>query len=312
MSQQIFWEQVLDLRQRGEIRQVWKAGDLVKHLGESFTLNYIRSAPGNLCIDTEGGTIGDYVKKGQTPKVWRVGRGDYKLIEDPEDSRDVQSSEMRRANNLADKLRPPSKKRTNRPKAPYSSERLEPRVESQTPLNDPADNGTLMADKYNPIVVSLDHSDRQRLSDLRTIDDKAMFIVEKYLDDKYQGKARVMEDKDGADLRCSIDGKTERIKVKGTPLSTIAWQELEVSSQKSYESLESGGVLMYRVVDVNGPRPKIYILAHGKDFTMEPEARWAVRRIAPKDNRYPLRGEPYRYSLPFDPVADEQWEVVSE
>ena len=161
-------------------------------------------------------------------------------------------------------------------------------------------------------MVSLDHSDRQRLAGLRTTEDKAMFIVEKYLDDKYQGKARVMEDKDGADLRCSIDGKAERIEVKGTSSSTIAWQKLKVSSQKSYESLKSGDVLMYRVVDVNGPRPRIYILAHGKDFTMEPEARWAVRRIAPKDNRYPLRGEPYRYNLPFDPVVDEEWEVVRE
>lgn len=309
MTQPTFWEQVRDLRQRGLIDRVWKTGDLAEQLRGSFKINYITVAPGNCYIDQRKRRIGDYVKRGQDPKVWRVGRGDFELIGDPEDSQDIQASDIEKANILADELRPPTHKRIiDRANAFYQSGRPEPLTSS----NDSVDDDTLMADKYNPIVVPLDHSDRQRLTDLRTTEGKAMFIVEKYLDDKYRGKARVIEDKDGADLRFSIDGKTERIEVKGTASTTIAWQKLKVSSQKSYDSLKGGDALMYRVVDVDGPRPRIYILAHGKDFTMEPEARWAVRRIAPKDNRYPLRGEPYRYNRPFDPVADEEWEVVRE
>ena len=89
--------------------------------------------------------------------------------------------------------------------------------------------------------------------------------------------------------------------MKGTESPTIAWQQLKVSSQKSHDALENRDASMYRVVHVNGPCPRIYILAYGRDFTLEPEPRWAVKRVPPKDDRYPLRGEPYRYELPYDP-----------
>ena len=28
-------------------------------------------------------------------------------------------------------------------------------------------------------------------------------------------------------------------------------------------------------------------------------------------DRYPLRGQPFRYDRPFDPVAEDDWEVLS-
>ena len=73
--------------------------------------------------------------------------------------------------------------------------------------------------------------------------------------------------------------------------------------------LESGDTSMYRVVDGDGANPRIYMLTHGQHFTLEPEPRWAVKRVPPKDERYPLRGEPYRYERPYEPVAEGEWEA---
>ena len=62
------------------------------------------------------------------------------------------------------------------------------------------------------------------------------------------------------------------------------------------------------MVDVDSADPRVYILVYGEDFTLEPEPRWAVKRIPPDNERYPLRGLPYRYERPHDPVALEDWE----
>ena len=35
-----------------------------------------------------------------------------------------------------------------------------------------------------------------------------------------------------------------------------------------------------------------------------------AKRVTPKDDRYPLRGLPYRYDRPHDPVALEDWEIL--
>ena len=139
---------------------------------------------------------------------------------------------------------------------------------------------------------------------------KALYIVEKYIRHKYGSDVEIEEDHDGADLRFSVHGQDEqRIEVKGTASKDIAWSQLKVSSQKSHDALESGEATMYRVVNVDGLQPSIYILKYDQDFTLEPEPRWAVRQIKREDDRYPLRGRSYRYNLPFDPVAQDDWET---
>ncbi len=35
-----------------------------------------------------------------------------------------------------------------------------------------------------------------------------------------------------------------------------------------------------------------------------------VKRVMPRDDRYPLRGMPYRYDRPHDPVALEDWDIL--
>ena len=96
----------------------------------------------------------------------------------------------------------------------------------------------------------------------------------------------------------------------GTADSTIAWEKLKVSSRKSHDALVSGEATIYRVVDVDSADPRVHILIYGEDFTLEPEPRWAVKRIPPDNERYPLRGLPYRYDRPHDPVALEDWEFL--
>ena len=160
-------------------------------------------------------------------------------------------------------------------------------------------------DPHTPITIALTEADRESMASLRT-EGKALFIVRKHLEEKYGGRAKVQEDGNGVDLQVDVDGRTERIEVKGTEKTTIAWQQLKVSSQKSHNALKKGDAALYRVVNVDSVHPCIHVLIYGRDFTLEPEPRWAVKRVPPKDDRYPLRGEPYRYDLPYDPVADEE------
>ena len=35
-------------------------------------------------------------------------------------------------------------------------------------------------------------------------------------------------------------------------------------------------------------------LTYGRDFTMEPGPRWAVKQVRPEDDRYPLKGRSFR------------------
>lgn len=119
----------------------------------------------------------------------------------------------------------------------------------------------------------------------------------------------VEQNRDGADLKISVDGRIERVVVKGTESPTLDWRELKVSSRESHDALISGDALMYRVVDVSGPNPRIYVLTYGRHFTLEPEPRWAIKHVPPRDDRYPLRGEPYRFDLPHEPVAGDDWAI---
>lgn len=89
----------------------------------------------------------------------------------------------------------------------------------------------------------------------------------------------------GADLnyRATADSSSQAVEVKGTEFDGLAWSQLKVSSPDSMRLLE-GGAPVYRVSNVFGRAPKIYVLLHGRDFLLQPEPRWAfksVRRAAP-------------------------------
>ena len=298
-----FWEHIYDLRKRGKIPRVWRATDLRTFLEGVFSANTIKVYPSNCSISMEGHGIGDYVKNGQVPKMWRMGRGQFQLVADPEDDETTRQADRHHASKRAKELRL-MKTRANGSQDETPTQLAPPDQPSPQIVSSPGS-----PDLYPSIPITITSEARQALADLNTAE-KAVHIVRGYFLVKYGDQAKIEEDHDGADLRVSLDGKTLRIEVKGTTESdSIAWSKLKVSSQKSHDSLKSGDALMYRVVDVNGPNPRIYVLEYGRHFTLEPEPRWAVKRVPSKDDRYPLRGEPYRYELPYDPVAADEWEV---
>ena len=302
-----FWEQVYRLREQGMIPRDWGRGDLSGFLQKPagrFAYRTISTLPSNYHIAMDGDGMGTAVRNGSGPKVWRVGRGRFRLIEDPDDDAATQQAEMRQAKNRVEELRSRNVRGEGyRTKAPMSV--IDPQ-DRHGPQSEPE---TGYSDLYPSIPIALTSSEHRALTG-RVAEQKAMYIVNKHLKDKYGNQVEIEEDQDGADLRVSMEGKTERIEVKGTESPTLAWPELEVSSRESHDALEKGDTSMYRVVDVSGTNPRIYVLTHGQHFTLEPEPKWAVKRVPLGDDRYPLRGQPYRYDRPFDPVAVDEWEAL--
>jgi hypothetical protein len=84
----------------------------------------------------------------------------------------------------------------------------------------------------------------------------------------------------GADLnyRPTADSPSQAVEVKGTEFDGLAWSQLKVSSPDSMKLLESGAPV-YRVSNVFGRAPKIYVLLHGKDYLLQPEPRWAFKSV---------------------------------
>lgn len=82
----------------------------------------------------------------------------------------------------------------------------------------------------------------------------------------------------GADLAVLLDENvTSHFEVKGTAAGDIAWQQLKVSSKASHDLLVSGKASVLRVTNVYGEEPVVFELRCGKDFRLEPEARWCVK-----------------------------------
>ena len=298
-----FWEHVYYLRDCNLIDRVWKSAHLSEYIEQprgQFAATTIVANPYNSSISKEGDKIGDFVKKGQAPKAWRVGRGQFQLIKDPADDGMTQAAQMNLARARAEELRAKKKRPVTAVTLTASTLQGSPSMQHK-----PA---PASADWRAPIAIALAESEHHALAGLST-EQKALAIAQKYLISKYGARAEITEDREGADIRVTIDGKTERIEVKGTVSPTIAWQKLKVSSQQSHDALASGDASIYRVVDVDSANPRIYILNYGEHFTLEPEPRWAVKRVLPNDDRYSLRGKPYRYESPFDTVASDDWEV---
>ena len=303
-----FWECVYDARFDGLIPSVWRKRELIELLTPPlgrFSPNTVNTLPSNESISLEGNEIGFFVKGGTEPKAWRVGRGKFRLVVDPEDDVDQQSRHRELATKRAEELRGQVRRPAGqRPKVAA----FRPSRRRQPPR--PRSRRVRASGRNNPVSVALDTTDLQEMEGLRT-EQKALYIVEKHIRSEYGEQVEIEEDQDGADLRILVDGQTvKRVEVKGTGSSDLAWSQLKVSSQKSHDALENGEVEMYRVVDVDGEHPSIYVLMYGRDFTLEPEPRWAVKQTTWEHDRYPLRGKPYRYDQPYDPVAQDEWEAL--
>ena len=293
-------DDIVHLRHQRRISRVWKRKDILDNLGMEHKQNTINTVPSNFSISREGDGIGNSVKeKGATPIFWRVGRGLFQLVVDPEDDDDTQRVQMRLAMARAKELRE-NKERSAAMRSQNASLSQSPSVARPNPEPIP------------PVTIdtALTEVGRKKVDDLST-EQKALNIVREFLKDRFGDDVEIEEDGDGVDLRVTADdGRTERILVEGTAGSTMEWEKLKVSSPNSHDALVRGDALIYRVVDVHGADPIVYMLIHGEDFTLEPEPRWAVKQVPPDNERYPLLGKPYRYDRPNDPVALEDWEIL--
>ncbi len=302
-----FWEHVFSLRERGLIPLVWEKLDLREFLEKPegpFAPNTISTLPSDYYISMEGTEIGGAVRRGATPRVWRVRIGEFQLIADPNDNGATQEAETTRAKTRAAELRSRNGRIGEPPRESSSPDPDHPARVTKDTQSVPGSS-----DLYPSVPIALSSTDL-KLLDGRSTEQKALYIVHKHLLAEYGNRAEIEQDREGADLRVSVDGRTERIEVKATEASTLAWPQLKVSSQKSHDALVSGDASIYRVVEVSSANPRIYFLTHGRHFTLAPEPRWSVKRVPQGDSRYPLRGEPYRYDHPFDPVAAEEWDAL--
>ena len=313
-----FWECVYDARFDGLVPRVWKTSDLIYLLtppAGRFSPNTVSILPYNGSVSGEGDGIGDFVKRGVEPKAWRVGRGKFQLVVDPDDDTDQQNTQRelakKRAEALIARIRRPARHQTGVAAIPASGQG-QPGRQAMTESNAlPTNRGHVRSSgRYESVSVALDDLDLRKMAELST-EQKALYIVEKHIRSEYGEQVGTEVDRDGADIRVSMDGQVvKRIEVKGTRSQGLAWSQLKVSSQRSHDALKNGEAEMYRVVDVDGARPSIYILTYGRDFILEPEPRWAVKQATSEHDRYPLRGRPYRYDLPFAPVAQDEWEAL--
>ena len=298
-------DDIIYLRQEELIKRVWSRKDIKEKLeaiGRTHAPNTINTVPSNFSISREGDGIGNSVRhKGATPIFWRAGKGEFELIDDPFDESEARAQSRRLANARVRELSKPQK-HTSTMQSQITSTSGSSSVARTKPE-------TVSSDMHCIVPIALTEGGSNKTKSLTT-EQKALAIVRGLLKTAYGEDVLIEEDRDGVDLRVTIDGKTERIEVKGTQDFDIAWQKLKVSSKKSHDALVSGDASIYRVVDVDSANPRVYILTHGEDFTLEPEPRWAVKRIPPDNERYPLQGKPYRYDRPFEPVALDDWEIL--
>ncbi len=302
-----FWEHVYNLRKRSLIPRIWKAGHLRAYLqdpvGPSYSPNTVNVNPSNSSVSAEGNSIGDFVLRGAVPKAWRVGRGQYQLIVDPEDDEETQRAELERAIAMANAARS-SRSQISRSIPAPASPSLEYSAGSQTRSR------FALTGMYPSVEVELTTEDRQAMRTL-SIQERAVFIVRRHLHERFGPGAVIEADERGADLRVSAEGERHIVQIEATDSPVMDWEQMKISDQRAHYALTSGGATMYRVVNISGQNPRIYILNHGEHFTLEPEPTWAVKKVTPADEKYPLRGEPYTYDMPFEPVAQEDWEVMA-
>ena len=95
-----FWGHVYDLRRKGLIPRESSRDHLRPHLEKPqgpFSPNTITTVPSNRSLKMDGSDPGNFVKNGQSPKAWRVRKGVFRLVVDPDDDKKTQDADFGRA-----------------------------------------------------------------------------------------------------------------------------------------------------------------------------------------------------------------------
>ena len=91
-----FWDEIYMLREQGMVPKVWTRACLRPHLQGKYMPNSISTIPSNGSMTRDGKEMGNYVKRGQDAKAWRVGTGEFQLVIDPDDDKEIQDAEHKR------------------------------------------------------------------------------------------------------------------------------------------------------------------------------------------------------------------------
>ena len=75
-----FYQHIIALRGENKIPKIWSMPDIRPFLKNNFSPNAINVLPANSSMTPDGKVKGDFVKKGQEPKFYRMGRGQYIVV----------------------------------------------------------------------------------------------------------------------------------------------------------------------------------------------------------------------------------------
>lgn len=75
-----FYDYIVELRRANKIPKQWRVTDIRPFLKDHFSKNTITVYPSNCSISVDGKIKGDYVKRGQKPKFYRVRKGCFTLV----------------------------------------------------------------------------------------------------------------------------------------------------------------------------------------------------------------------------------------
>ena len=106
------------------------------------------------------------------------------------------------------------------------------------------------------------------------VGNRAVKIVKMYFEEKYPG-CTFNVPKDGCDLE--VLPHNIKLEIKGTSSPDIAWNQLKVSGNPSYNQLLND-LPLFRVTNVYDREITIHILTYSEDFIMQREPRWAIKK----------------------------------
>ena len=139
----------------------------------------------------------------------------------------------------------------------------------------PLPRGVLLQALMDEILVELTDDEWKRVNEL-PCEQAALEICRIHLR-RCEPSVTFVTPGKGADLRVRQDNGLELdIEVKGTEAAGLAWAQLKVSSQQSYDRLKSG-MALYRVTGIRSRAVRLFVMRYGADFEMVPEPRWSVR-----------------------------------
>lgn len=80
------------------------------------------------------------------------------------------------------------------------------------------------------------------------------------------------------DITVMSHGVSKCYEIKGTQDKDISFSKLKVSSQDCHDKLKNGMEII-RVTNLRNKDIRLVFLKYGIDFILEPEPRWAVKKI---------------------------------